>query len=385
MLHELILLIQSHDGINDKSALEAKVREKFPLIKDGRALYYTSDFAIRFCKAKSNIFSNCVLSLSKLKGYDHLPVIICLVTPDKNYMYLANTTFLDKISHSSQQLRIDNIRGTFLGTNIIRQIDKLENAPENFETLFSLHQNYTFEENLDRLVAATHNIIPKGRKFDIQPNSTISTYIMNAPNRALSFSKSDDYLDLRDDLDARKEKYADAILIAALIEDVKTRGDVIEYIIAGENAKLREEIITSLHNKSGYVPPLNSHGLGDYTKHYADYHTETDIKTKILVLPSNPKGFNIDKMLEFLSQCNTVFMLYLIGIDYDKRTIHSKLISMFQETLLDSIIIQEHWAGRNSRGVSQFNGEAIKKIILNEENKIDTSKAKAFLERIVSI
>jgi len=46
-------------------------------------------------------------------------------------------------------------------------------------------------------------------------------------------------------------------------------------------------------------------------------------------------------------------------------------------------VIQLNWAGRNSRGVSQFNSDAIKRIILNEENTIDIQKAKAFLERIV--
>ena len=56
---------------------------------------------------------------------------------------------------------------------------------------------------------------------------------------------------------------------------------------------------------------------------------------------------------------------------------------MFQSTLIDNTIVQTHWAGRNSRGVSQFNGEAVKRIILNGENTIDIPKAKAFLEKIM--
>jgi hypothetical protein len=78
-------------------------------------------------------------------------------------------------------------------------------------------------------------------------------------------------------------------------------------------------------------------------------------------------------------------MLYLVGIDYESKSIKTKLVSMFQETLIDNIIIQEHWAGRNSRGVSQFNGEAIKRIILNEGNTINCDKARAFIERIIGL
>jgi len=380
MLHELVDFISGFDGINDKRALEEKTREQFQLVKDGRALYYSPDFAIRFCKAKADVFSNCVLSLSKLKSYDNIPVIVCVVTPQKNYLHLANTTFLDKISHSSKQLRMDNIRGTFLGTNIIRRIDKLENSPENFETLFALHQNYTFEENLERLVAATHEIVPKGKKVDVSMAD-----VQDSVERAVTFSRSNDYIDLQNDLDSRVEKFKNEILVAACIEDVKTRGDIIEYIIAGEDTQLRERIFESLFSKTGYAAPLNQHQLGDFTKIYKDYHTETDIKTKILALPSNPKGFNIDKILEFLSQGNTVFMLFLVGIDYRTKTIVTKLISMFQETLIDTIIIQEHWAGRNSRGVSQFNGGVVKRIILEEGNVINQDKARAFLERIVAL
>jgi hypothetical protein len=104
-----------------------------------------------------------------------------------------------------------------------------------------------------------------------------------------------------------------------------------------------------------------------------------------MVLASAPKGYNLDKMLEFLAEENTVFMLYLVGIDYTQRSIKTKLISIFQETLIGDTVIQAHWAGRNSRGVTQFKGEAVKRIILNESNRIDHKKAVAFLERIVEL
>jgi len=40
---------------------------------------------------------------------------------------MANTTFLKKISHSSHQLRVDNVRGSFLGHDIMREYEGIEN------------------------------------------------------------------------------------------------------------------------------------------------------------------------------------------------------------------------------------------------------------------
>ena len=45
----------------------------------------------------------------------------------------------------------------------MREFEGIENIPENFEFLYNSHENYTFEENLDRLVEATNNIAPTGK------------------------------------------------------------------------------------------------------------------------------------------------------------------------------------------------------------------------------
>ena len=82
------------------------------------------------------------------------------MTPLKNYLYLANTSFLKKISHSSQQLRENNIRGSFNGSDIVRHFEGIANSPENFDRLFNIHAGVGFEGNLVRLVEATNNISP---------------------------------------------------------------------------------------------------------------------------------------------------------------------------------------------------------------------------------
>lgn len=40
--------------------------------------------------------SNTVLSLAALQKYDDRPVMICIVTPEANYLMLANATFIKK-------------------------------------------------------------------------------------------------------------------------------------------------------------------------------------------------------------------------------------------------------------------------------------------------
>ena len=106
-IQSLISFITKNDGIASKKLLASKVQNEFDLVRD-RSVYYCQDFALRFCTAKGKTFSNTVLSLSALQKYDKLPFIVCIVTLEKNFLLLANTTFLRKISHSSQELRVNN-------------------------------------------------------------------------------------------------------------------------------------------------------------------------------------------------------------------------------------------------------------------------------------
>lgn len=382
MLEDIVNFIKSYDGINDKNKLAQLVQSHFSCVKDG-SVYYTQDFSIRFCKAKSEKFSNGILSLSKLQKYDQNPFLVCVCMPEINLLLIANTTFINKISHSSQELRVDNIRGTFLGSNIIRDIDGILNSPENFNLLFDIHKEFTFEENLKRLVEATREIIPTGIKYQIDQNDLVN--ILSSPNRAIDFSESPEYKDLLSDLDNRTMEFENCILVAACIENVNLRGRIIEYLIAGEDHKTREQLINYLTDKNSFPEFHTDDGLGDYSKEYDHFFTKTDIKTKIMVLNSAPKGYNVDKMLRFLSQPRSVFMLYLIGINFEQKSISTKLISMFQDTLVSNTIVQKHWAGRNSRGVTQFRGEAIKRIIIEENNTIDLNTAKKFIDKLLSL
>jgi hypothetical protein len=379
-INELISLIRDWNGINDKAKLAALVSEHFSLTRD-RSVYYCNDFAVRFSSAATTNFGNTVLSLSNLQKVDDRPFIVCLVTPKENYTYLANTTFLKRISHSSQELRENNIRGSFNGSDINREFEGIENSPENIHRLFSIHAGLGFEGNLPRLVEATNNISPSGKKFE--PNEAERKQILLSPARAIKFSISADAQQLKIELDSKVEKFKNEILLAALIENVNVRGRVIEYLIAGEDNLLRQEIIDALQGKSNGIPQFKTkNSLGDYTRGFDEFLTETDVKTKIMVLDSNPKAYNLDKMLEFLASERSVFMFYFVGVEPGK-IISTVLVSIFQKRLLNSTILLRHWAGRNSRGVSQFEGRTISQLILSPESSIDEGDSIEFLSRVL--
>jgi hypothetical protein len=381
-LKSLLRFIKNKDGINDKIKLSKLVADKFNLVKD-RKVYYCRDFAIRFSSSKNQNFSNTVLSLSNLQKFDDRPFIVCLVTSSTNHLYLANTTFLKKISHSSQELRENNIRGSFNGSDIIREFEGIANSPENFERLFNIHEGIGFDGNLPRLVESTNNIIPSGKKFNV--NETSQKLILEAPNRAESFVSSKEVKVLKKELDEKVEKSKDAILLAALIENVNVRGRIIEYLIAGKDARLRRELISALRGGNKGIPRFKTaNELGDYKRVFDNYFTETDVKTKIMILASNPKAYNLDKMLEFLSSERSVFMFYFVGVD-PGRIVNTVLVSMFQKKLLRSTILLKHWSGRNSRGVTQFEGKTIGQLIMNPEYSINKKESTEFLKKIIAL
>lgn len=374
VIKQLVDFISSRDGRTDKDSLQNEVQYAFNLIKE-RKVFYCKWFAVRFCKAASRNFSNTVLALSALHRYDDIPFIVCLVTPAQNYLMLANTTFLKKISHSSQELRRDNIKGSFNGSDIMRTFEGVENTPENFEFLYNSHENYTFEENLDRLVEATNHIAPTGKRF--LPTETQVECIRASVDRAISFLHSEEYEILSRDLNKRVQAVESEIAIAAFIDNVNLRGRIIEYLITAED-DLKETLMRCLHTKQPLPKVFTADELGDYERNFEQYRTETDIKTKILFLSSNPKGYNIDKLLSFLAEERSVYLVYVVAID-ENREIQTRLCSMFNCQLLAGTRIIKHWAGRNSRGVTQYDGKALEAIVKDFHFEVNKEDAQNFI------
>lgn len=356
------------------------MQQKFALVQD-RSVFYSPNYAIRFCKAEKTNFSNTVLSLSALQKYDRIPFFVCVVTPLMNVLLIANSTFLRKISHSSHALRIDNIKGSFNGSDIMRCFEDVDNSPENFEFLFTSHENYEFEENLVRLVEETNNIQPTGLKF--VPSETHKELIMQSALRSIKFLDSSLYGVLDNDLGARVSAVSSEIVIAAFIENVNLRGRIIEYLITSNGDDLKRQLIDSLNNNQVLPTIFTADGLSDYTREFDEFYTATDIKTKVLFLSSNPKGYNVDKLLDFLSTEKSVYMVYVVGID-EKRQIHTRLCSILSDQFRKGTRIIKHWAGRNSRGVSQYDGTMLEQVLSVYDKHITLSDTRNYLLELIN-
>jgi len=262
-------------------------------------VYACDDYALRFSFAKGSSFSNTVLSLKKVKDIDHVPFVVVVCRPSSTEFLLANSTLLKKISHSSHQLRVDNIRGSFLGHNIVREYEGVANDPAHFAELFARHQEFTWQENLERLVEATNSIAGTGHRFE--PTDTQRTTILAAPALASEIVDRSSYRTLKQELARIVQESSARILEVAErhSNNGNLRGNKIEQIITGG---------------------INEHNLGDMVRHLdGDVTLEVEIKTKLMNRASSPKAYNIDKALQTLARPNTLIVFCFVGINIARQ------------------------------------------------------------------
>lgn len=126
--------------------------------------------------------------------------------------------------------------------------------------------------------------------------------------------------------------------------------------------------------------------LGDYVVRFRSRDVYTDIKTKIIYLNSNPKAYNIDKFLERMADSRSVFMLFFIGIGR-QGSIRTILSSVYHSKLVENTVVQFHWAGRSSRGVTQLRGAIIEEMLGDSRfvNNIDCAAGRRFLQRLMDL
>ncbi len=379
IVFDFVKYVNSNMPKHNKEKAQQEAQKKFGMTKDGK-VYYTEYFAARFCYSKTGAFSNTVLALSKLQKFDNIPFFVVLIRGNQNNeLFLANSSLLQKISHSSQMLRMDNIKGSFNGSDIIKTYNTIPNNSEHFEQLFAIHEGFTWRDNLERLVEATSGIKPHKEKFIPDEKQTLNLFA--SISRANEFVKSEDYLCLKSDLDARVQRNLQSILVASRIENVNIRGRLIEHLITNEN----DINLSDLKKIESQLPVYDTkNGLGDYVREFPNRKTYTDIKTKIMYLGSNPKAYNVDKFLECMGEGNSVFMFYFIGID-ENGLANCVLYSVYDKKLIDATIFQFHWAGRSTRGVAQFNGNSLSNIIRSESvvHEINSEQCHSFLEDLL--
>ncbi len=362
-LDEAVAFITAAKAANpaaDKERIQAAFVARFnPQRK--RSLFLGRGYSMRFSETQGASFSNTVLSLSALHEVDDHPMVVCVVSPSGVRFLLANSTFLRKISHSSHHLRVDNVKGSFNGTDILTDYEGVPNEPKNFERLWAMHAAFTWPENLERLVEATTAIVARNQRF--APTAGQRAIILAAPERAAVALSTARFAEVEGELRGIVRQREAAIVQAAAVDNVNLRGNRIERLVTGE---------------------VNAHELGDLRLDFDGSELVVDVKTKLSDRVSAPKAYNIDKMLVFLATEGSVFAFLVLGVDVSTGKVVARLVPVLDQVLLAATAIQHHWAGRGSRGVTQLSGRFDKVLASEYAPRVDVQQAKAFLADLLA-
>jgi len=365
--------VQAYYNVNtpiEKSKAVEDLTSLFQMTKKGKLFIADSEeYAVRFSYSSKDSFANTVLALKNVLKFDHIPIILCLLKPTSYEFMLVNTTFLKKISHSSKALTETNIRGSFLGHDIMREIkvaaDRvIPNEPQYFDELFAFHESIETADNISRLVEETSQISSQKSAFVIDEAMTERIH----QSLLYSYTKNDELERVKAELDQLVFKYSDEILNIAKEEST--------------NVNLRGNRIEQLLTKEG----LNQHGLADETVMLDDGgRLLIDIKTSTGSATANPKLYNVDKQLEALSDGHTVCAVYMIHINAELQQIDTYMVNCFDEDILDHTLIQHHWSGRSSRGSSQLHARVFQALAAKDrEPRFNPERALSFIDELIA-
>jgi hypothetical protein len=344
----------------DKAEVQSLFVRKFTPLKV-RSVFVGRGYALRFSEAKTESFSNTVLSLSALEKHDQEPFVVVVVRKRRIDFLLANSTFLRKISHSSHTLRVDNIKGSFNGSDILTEYEGVPNQPEYFDRLFAEHSEFNWVDNLNRLVESTNDIVGRDNRF-IPTTSQLET-LLDSPSRAADALLSNRYKYIEQELSDIVVDAHDEIVRVAAIDNVNLRGNAIEQLVTRGS---------------------NSHQLGDLRRDLDHGEIVIDVKTKLTDRASAPKAYNIDKMLEYLAEPGTLFAFFMIAVDAESDLISTRLIPIFDRTILKATGVQHHWAGRMSRGVTQLSGPYHRVTKSSYIPDVDVQQARTFVTQLLN-
>lgn len=363
-LEESIQFIQRFKADNpgaDKAAVQ-KAWTDWLRPEKMRSVFVADGFALRFSEAMTGSFSNTVLSLSALANHDVKPFVVVIVRQNAVDFRLANATFLKKVSHSSQMLRTDNVKGSFNGSDIVTDYEGMPNGPQNFGELFALHSAFAWEENLERLVEATNEIVARNNRF--QPSDGQREAMLDAPARFKAAMTLPEFAAAERELLAKMGAVTQDILAAAAIDNVNIRGNAIEQLLTGAG---------------------NAHELGDVVRPLNCGELVIDVKTKLLDRASAPKAYNVDKLLRLLAQPGSVLAFFMVGVDTERGKVSGRLLTVFNSAILSATAVQHHWAGRGSRGVTQLSGRFHDALDEGYRPNIDEGAARQFVKDLLAL
>ena len=248
-----------------------------------------------------------------------------------------------------------------MGHDIMDEYEGIPNRPDYFSHLSAAHGEFTWPENLERLVGTTNAIAAKLTRLD--PTGSQIDAILDAPRRAANAQATQPYKDAEAALLSSIRANRTALLAASSIDNVNIRGNRIESIVTGAGNERRIDDISF---------PLGGDGI-----------LIVNVKTKLMDRASAPKAYNVDKALQLLSQPNRVFALFFVGLDQTSSSVTGRLVSIFDPVVLAATRVQHHWAGRASRGVTQLTGDLSRLFAPTYQPSVSVREAVTFLSFLI--
>ena len=215
-------------------SLDLPYGELVPFIVDAyglannRGVYFNDKIAIKFCATSGPKFTNTVASLSTLSKYDNIPFLVVKCSPEGNQVFLANSTFVEKLSRPGNTDPA-TLRGSFNGGDIDKH-PFWANAPKNFVDLFQTHIATSHRKNMERIAQATGGRAPRQLRYNLTEQGAQT--IMRGIAVAANFVNGSAYEELKADLDSRVASIPKSIMKLVFSQyKHSVRGKIIEQLI----------------------------------------------------------------------------------------------------------------------------------------------------------
>jgi hypothetical protein len=86
-----------------------------------------------------------------------------------------------------------------------------------------------------------------------------------------------------------------------------------------------------------------------------------------------------------LAEGNTVISFFFVGVNPSGGVVRTGLASTLDETVINATQVQFHWAGRNSRGVTQLTRDLSFVFDPVFRERVNTARARVFLQELLEL
>ncbi|MBK9273030.1 MAG: hypothetical protein IPM49_00630 [Flavobacteriales bacterium] len=285
--------------------------------------------------------SNTITSLKNILKHDELPFVAVFLDKSAVRFKLANSSLIKKASHSSQGITLERIKGSINGGDILNTLGDVLNEHAHLAELFAQHKDEDHAEHRERIVEATQAI--KGRAPATPPDWDAVEENLRDGSGLLDKAILEE---IRRTLFDRVASMRQAILACASHTSPKAFGDCVERMILSTDP---------------------AHALGDIL--FANGRVAVDIKGRKAGVPSSPKAFNVQKLVDHLSKGPGAALFFTVTVDVQAGTVACTLIHMLHPELMKHYWHDVRWSGRGSLGTLSLKGDL--SAVLNTTERLD--------------